>query len=306
MKKLLVLSLLTSLVAHAEEVATTKKDGVKIKSTKSSDKADELITNRRFRAQNGSLSNLSLNASVNYSGGSLNAPLSDERPNLVAAGDAITVSNASAGVSGSYRLNTLNRIGFGASMSMVAPLNNEVRGEENDRELEVFNPFLSYTTMNKFFGVQTVASLSYTQYTFESQRNTGYLNSVQGSLNTMYDFGGSKFSVGFLALYSRNTFDNSDADNLESQNETVWGFLPQAEYVINDTFNLRTIVRSNWYQNNRKDGANDFAQRVVSQSVGLGISLNRDVFLYPNIQFIPQDMRAANTNVGFSANINMF
>jgi hypothetical protein len=313
MKKLLVLTLLTSLAAHAEEVAQSKKDVGKIKAKDKVDKADELITNRRFRAQNGSLSNFSMNTSLSYSGGSLDKPFAADRPNISNAGDTTSIAGLGGSFNGSYRINKLNRVNLGAGLQMLAPFNDTINTsdarakkefEDNRRELDVSNPYLSYTHMNKFLGVQTVFSGGITQYTASNLRDYGYQNSADLSLNTMYDFGGSKFSIGALMVYNRYFFDNDDPALAAAQNETVWGFLPQAEYVINDTFNLRTIVRSNWYQNTRAD--RDFEQRPITQSVGLGISLNRDVFLYPNIQFAYSNLQAANTNVGFTANINMF
>ena len=154
--------------------------------------------------------------------------------------------------------------------------------------------------------MQTISSLGIREYTASNLTDIGYANSIEATVNTMYDFGGSAFSIGALVVYSKYLFDKTDESYDEYQNGVVWGFLPQAEYVINDTFNLRTIVRSNWYQNNNQDGASDFTQRAITQSVGLGISVNRDVFIYPNIQFVNQNMQASNTNIGLTANINMF
>ena len=42
------------------------------------------------------------------------------------------------------------------------------------------------------------------------------------------------------------------------------------------------------------------------QSVGIGWVASRDVWIYPNIQFIPDNLDIKNTNVGVSATINMF
>ena len=196
---------------------------------------------------------------------------------------------------------------------MLAPFNNSIdtkdpRAEEefdkNQGELDVSNPYLSYTHMNKFFGVQTIMSAGITQYTADNLVDYGYQNSVDLSVNTMYNFGGSAFSIGVLGVYSKYFFNKDDEDLQAAQNDVVWGFLPQAEYVINDTFNLRTIVRSNWYQNSKAD--QEFSQRPITQSVGLGISVNRDIFLYPNLQFVVENAQASNTNIGLSANINMF
>tara|TARA_B100001971_G_C18268000_1_gene596003 strand:+ start:3886 stop:4836 length:951 start_codon:yes stop_codon:yes gene_type:complete len=315
LKKIILPIAILSFAAYAEDTAEinkTSKD-VEIKAEKKTDKADELITNRRFRASNGSLSSLSMNTSITYNGGSLEKPFAADRPNISNAGDTTSIAGMSGTVNASYRLNTLNRINLGAGMQMLAPFNNSIdtkdpRAEEefdkNQGELDVSNPYLSYTHMNKFFGVQTIMSAGITQYTADNLVDYGYQNSVDLSVNTMYNFGGSAFSIGVLGVYSKYFFNKDDEDLQAAQNDVVWGFLPQAEYVINDTFNLRTIVRSNWYQNSKAD--QEFSQRPITQSVGLGISVNRDIFLYPNLQFVVENAQASNTNIGLSANINMF
>jgi hypothetical protein len=316
MKKLLLPLAMLSLVAYADETEINKSEKkVEVKKEKKVDKADELITNRRFRAQNGSLSKFSMNTSISYSGGSIDKPFAADRPNISNAGDTTSIAGMSGTFNGSYRINTLNRINLGAGMQMLAPFNDSIdtsdsraqrEFDENRGELEVNNPYLSYTHMNKFFGVQTIFTGGVSQFTASNFTDIGYQNRVYGSINTMYNFGGSAFSIGALAVYDRYLYDGGTYTEAEkgAQADVVWGFLPQAEYVINDTFNLRTIIRSNWYQNSMADS--DFSQRPVTQSVGLGISVNRDIFLYPNLQFVYRNLQAANTNIGLSANINMF
>lgn len=316
-KKFILPMALLSVAAYAEDTAkinTTEKN-VKIKAEKKNDKADELITNRRFRASNGSLSKLSMNTSLTYSAGSVDKPFAADRPNISNAGDTTSIAGMSGTVNASYRLNPLNRVNFGAGLQMLAPFNDTIdtkdaraqkEFDDNRGEMEVNNPYVSYSHFNKFFGVQTILTGSVTQYTAGNFTDLGYQNRVSGSINTMYDFGGSPFSLGVLAVYDRFYYDGGSYSQKEkaSQADVVWGFLPQAEYVINDTFNIRTIMRSNWYQNSMADS--DFSQRPITQSVGLGISVNRDIFLYPNLQFVVEDAQASNTNIGFTANINMF
>ena len=283
---------------------------------KKADKADELITNRRFRAQSGSLSSLSINSSLSYSGGSLQRPFAADRPNIVGAGDVAAIAGLGGSINGNYRITKVDRVGVGAGFQMLAPFhssidetvdaNTRAQFETNKQNLDVADPYISYTRLANFYGVQTVLSAGVTKYTTGNTTDIGYDFSTGLSINTMYDFGGSKFSVGLLALYDRNFFDDDNPAFALRQNETVFGFLPQAEYVINDTFNLRTIVRSHWYQNNRLRPSDKFTKRPVTQSVRLGISISRDVFLYPNVQFAYDNFRASNTNVGLTANINMF
>jgi hypothetical protein len=309
----LLIALSISTYSFAAEKKVEKKETVKAE--KKVDKADELITNRRFRASNGSLSNFSFNTQISYNGGSLDKPFSADRPNISSAGDVTSVAGIVGTINGSYRINKLNRINVGTGVQMLAPFNDSIDTDSADAEeefkdnrgvLDVSNPYASYTHMNKFFGVQTIATAGLTQYTASRDTNLGYQNDVNFALNTMYAVGKTGFSFGALALYTKFFFEDDTYTDKQkkSQADIVWGFLPQAEYIINDTFNIRTIIRTNWYQNTTFD--QDFSQRPITQSVGLGISVNRDVFLYPNIQFAHSNLQAGITNIGFTANINMF
>ncbi len=317
MKSLLIsLFLLGSYSAVGNESSAQVLEGEveKSKETNTTDEADQVITNRRFRASNGSLSDLSMNLNLNYQGGSLNRPLAADRPNLNTAGDTASIAGFSGIVTGSYRLNALNRVGFAAGLQMLAPFNDSIdtdsatarrEFDENQGELDISDPRISYTHMNKFAGIQTIITTEVLQYTAGNFTNTGYQNKASLLVNTMYAVGDTGFSFGAYTLFERNFFDSTQADPAD-QLETVFGFLPQAEYIINDTFNLRTIIRSHWYDNSRAVRSGNFRKRPVTQSVGLGISLSRDIFLYPNFQFAWDNVDSKVTNVGLSANINMF
>lgn len=315
MKKMNSIILGLSLMsASAFAQATQSESNLEVKAKNKADKADEVITNRRFRAQNGSLSRFSLNAALSYSGGSLDKPFSADRPNITAAGDVALIAGAAGTFNGTYRLTKLSRINFGVGAQMLAPFHNNIttsnertKKEFNDNQgdLDIFNPTVSFTTMDKIMGVQTILNAGVINYTAGNLTDAGYDFALDASLNTMYEVGKTGFSFGALVVATRNFFNDSSAGNLARQNETVLGFLPQAEYVINDTFNLRTIIRSHWFQDTRLNPG-EMKNREVTQSVGLGISVSRDVFLYPNIQFAYENLQASNTNVGFSANINMF
>lgn len=313
MKFIMILAL-TCQFALAQDESTTTSTKVEGSESTANDKADEVITNRRFRAANGSLSKLSMNLSLGYSGGSLQKPFDAQRPNLVNSGNTASVASAGGSIGASYRLNKLNRLNLGFGVQMLAPFHDSLDSDDpvakrefrqNQGELDASNPFVSYTNLANIAGVQTISTIGLTHYTAGQATDLGYAQMVSGSVNTMYNFGGSDFSVGALAVAEYNTFDDNDARFQSSQNEVVFGILPQAEYVLDETFNLRTIIRSHWYQNTT-EAPTVYKRRPITQSVGLGISLGRNVFLYPNIQFGWEEIKAENTNVGLSANINLF
>ena len=81
------------------------------------------------------------------------------------------------------------------------------------------------------------------------------------------------------------------------------GVYPFAEYSFTDKLSARTVFGYFNYDKSKTDSS--YSYGTPYQSVGVGISLSRNMYLYPNVQFVPNDVRAERTNVGISANINM-
>ncbi len=312
MKLLLLLSIFSLSLKAQENInqESTELDDINVETEAfENDEADDVITNRRFRAQTGSLSKWSLATSWNYDAGSLEAPFDVERPNLNAAGDINAIQGINGTMNVSYRLTDKDRINLGVGLQMLAPFHsadenvssadvaNELRA--NQGELDFNNPSLTYSRIFKAYGIQNVVSFAFTSYTAGVQVDNGFDYDADIVWNTMIDIGTSGLSVGAYFLYTR-FFNQSQGAPIDMQ----YAILPQMEYVINDTFNLRTIARDWWYQ--RDTTTREFEQLEFTQSVGLGISVTRDVFLYPNIQFLPEDLDSAKTNIGLNANINLF
>jgi hypothetical protein len=293
---------------------STKVDN-KEEKKEGTDKADEVITNRMMRASTGSLSNWSISTAWSYSAGSIEKPLEAERPNLTAAGDNVATQSMSADVGVSYRINPLNRVTFGVGLNSVAPFNKTINTDspaaqkefdENQGRIDVNNPNVSYTRLFKALGVQGWVSATALKYTVGALTDRGYDYYGQVATSTMYEFGKSGFSVGMYGLVRQNFFDKDDESLKARQQLYQVALLPQAEYVINDRLNFRTIIRPWWYQNTRAQKSSEWTTYNFTQSAGIGISVTRNVFLYPNIQWEPENIRADRTNVGLSANINLF
>src|SRR5690606_18324123 len=187
---------------------------------------------------------------------------------------------------------------------------------KHNRELTVSDPSIGYTHLDNFAGWQSVTSLSYTYITNSEQDKAGYNSSAYFGQTFMREVGNTGFSYGAAVTWTRYFHDKAGNVTLSSgdvvsrkslQAENTVGLFPAAEYVINDTFNLRTVFGWQYYSQTRKQAKDDtWNKRKVYQSVGLGISVTRDIFLYPNIQFIPSDIRSDLTNIAISANINVF
>lgn len=275
------------------------------------DEADELITNRRLRASSGSLSKWSAALSFDYSGGAISDPLKPERPNIIAGAENLTLQNFSASVGARYRLTTKDSLSLAIGAFISTPLHdkgarvspgNKEEFKKTNRDLTFADPGIGYTHLDRFMGWQSVSSASFTYITNTEQDRAGYNSNFYLGQTFMREVGKTGFSYGASVSWTRYFHDKTG-----DQAKNTIGLFPAAEYVINDMFNVRTVFGWQYYGQSREDAKDDvWVKRKVYQSVGLGISVSRDVFLYPNIQFIPSRIDARNTNIAISANVNLF
>lgn len=265
---------------------------------------DEVITNRKLRAETGSKNLFSFSAAVGYSGGTINNPMSDVRPNISSAVFDPAQPALSGSLGGKYRLSGLQTLSLDVGVLVRKPFHGDDKKSFSDRTT-VSNPSLTYQTVYQAAGIQNVTSVSGTWTTDEAFREIGDLATIGFGQTAIYDFGGSKFSAGLAFDFSYTIFDKDDLALRESQSDYQFGVYPFAELVLNDSLNLRTVFRPFTYQHVRSEPFGNVVRNVNTQSFGIGISVTRDIFLYPNIQFVLEDIRSERTNVALSANINI-
>lgn len=274
------------------------------------DKADEVITNRMLRAASGSLSRWSGSVNANYSGGSVQKPFAAQRPNITSGADALTLQYMSANAGIRYRINDLNSITAATGIFWNTPFNRTIKTQDKELKKEfnrtkgditVNDPNLIYTNLASLWGFQVQTQFSPTLITNAQQTNQGYRASWDIQTTWMREIGKSDLTLGVSFEWTGYAFSKRNRDLATN----VWQVYPIAEYVINDWLNLRTVFGWQVYQQTRRDDTWTFEKRKVYQSLGTGISVTRDIFLYPNIQFIPSDIRSDRTNIGLSAYINL-
>jgi len=289
-------------------IADAKLNPVK---TTQEDEADQLITNRRLRADSGSLSLWSVSTAFNYQGGSLARPKDALRPNIVKGADALTLQNLTGDVGIKYRMTKLFSLTMSTGVFMTTPFHKTIKTDnsklqknfdENHQKMTVNDPLLKATYVNKFFDVQSVTNLKLTLVTNNQQKLEGYQWSYYLSENIMRQHEGTKLSYGANIAIQTYSFSRQN----DALTDRVFGIYPAIEYEINEKVNFRTAFGTFVYQHLRGDESNTYEKRKVYQSLGLGILLGRDVFLYPNIQYIPSDIRSDRTNIALSTNVNFF
>jgi len=287
--------------------STSKADATKATKNKVDGNIDEEITNARMRAASGSRSKFSMSASLGYDGGSVKDPLSAERPNLSGDPEVLVASEFGGSVSARYRVNKNDSFTFGAGVSYLQPLQDGDKYADAN-EFNVSNPGIGYSRVYKIGSFQTISGVSYTHGTSEGF-DRAELNSIVGLSHTMmHAFKGTNFSAG--VSFGFNIFNNGEIDGLadseDSRNRFSAGIYPMAEYQISDKFVARTVFGYFNFRNTRQNGNTDFRRNYEYQSVGIGWVATRDIWVYPNIQFIPDNLSVDNTNLAVSATMNLF
>lgn len=300
--------------AQAEEQKTTAAESAttaesvmpkgQVEKKEGESDVDEVITNRKLRAETGAKSKYSFSAALSYSGGTVNSPGADTRPNIATGTATPTVPAMGGSLGAKYKLSQLQSLSVDVGIVSRKPFHNDAKKSLRERTT-VSNPSLTYQVVYKAGGIQNVSSVSGTVVTDDFYRELGYQYGADFSQTAIYDFGGSNFSMGLAFTAGVNTFDKNDAALQAMQGDYSFGFYPFAEYVFSDRLNLRTVFRPFTFEHIRSEPFGNVIRNVYTQSVGVGVSVTRDIYLYPNVQFVPEDFRSELTNVGLSANINI-
>lgn len=308
MKTLLAITALTlGLNAYGQEEAATSKakaSEIKTKQNAVEGDIDNEITNAKMRAESGSKSKHSASMSLNYSGGTLDDAFGYNRPALSSAAATTTLTSLSGDINYRYRVSASDSFTAGVGLTWLTP-GYELKQKERDAQIsqqEASNPGVAYSSAYKVAGIQNISSLGLTKFTSkELVEGAKYNGSMYISQTALMDMGTSGWQLGLAADASYYNY----TETLEGQTEYELGFYPFAEYVFSDTLNFRTVYRGNTYGSVRENNM-AFTQLEPTQSMGMGIAATRDIFLYPNVQWVWRDTRQEKTNVAVSATMNFF
>jgi hypothetical protein len=299
--------------SNAEEAKGGSENQLKIedlkpKSLAPGEDVDEVLTNKYMRAQSGSKSKISISNSLNYQGGTVERPLAENRPNITGGTGNTAVASLTDTISAKIAIDQRHAIlgGFGARW--ITPLQgSDTPDSYNGNKTDAYDPYVKYQYVYKWYGVQSVMTTGVTATTQNNLVRQGYVGNAILQQNNAYEFGHTGISLGLLSAAIGAAYDDNSPKFLPGQADYTVGLYPFLEYVINDRLNIRTISGVWVFEHLRSEPrAATLFKDTIYQSVGLGISISRDVFLYPNIQIIPEDIRADRTNVALAATVNLF
>lgn len=267
---------------------------------------DDEITNARLRATTGSKKKWSFAGGFGYSGASIKNPTSTERPQLNDGQASADPVSASADLSIKYRMTENDALNFGFGMSYTPEYTkNKITGEKAKANLGASNPYVSYTRAFKAADVQHVLSASLSKYTLPEDvddKKLAYSTSVSHTM--MAPIGNSKAELGLYTFIGGELYSEANPSSTDGRTAYQFGLNPIFEYAFSDTVSFRTVSR--WLTWTVLD--NDYERGYlagITQSMGVGFAVSRDIYLYPNMQWKWSQVNADQTTVGFSANINL-
>jgi hypothetical protein len=285
---------------------------------------DDEITDARMRATLGSKSRFSFKSELSYSGGSVTDPFNSIRPNYRASATLESLTSLSGNVGMNYRATDKDNIGFGTGITITDPLHGDIVKNADDTRYgkkgkttarySVSTPYLSWSRGYRALDTQMISSVTYGHATDDDSVNSlkmiGY---VSFSQTVLANFGASKWTGGASVTVQKYGYSEAINDpsvkaletaGIVRRTDVAFGLFPFAQYSFDKTFSFRTVF--GYFQFARYENYSDTYQMEPYQSVGVGVSLTRDIYLYPNVQFTPKDIRSDRTNVALSANINLF
>jgi hypothetical protein len=272
---------------------------------------DDEITNQRLRATLGSKSKWSVRTASAYQGGSVKKPFDAERPNYRGAVATNTATFFTADIAVKRRLGDMDSLNFGTGLTLFKPfhrtLDEATNSGSGSRNATVSNPYLEYNVAYKMGNLQASTALTYVhhanKFDVDDVKSTGMFDISQTIIGEVTN----KLSLGAAISISKTFYKgSSDFDGQgNAKVELDPGLYPFAEYMFNDKYSFRTVFGYFQFQEFANDKGK-FRQLTPYQSMGIGISMSRDVYIYPNIQFTPKEISSDRTNLGISANINIF
>ena len=252
---------------------------------------DTDITDAKLKADAGSLSKYSLKFNLSYYGPMVGDLGAKDQPNPDGS-----ISPHATAISGSfggrYRIDSASSISMGTGMKANHPFHGMDRFDIND-------PFLGYDRLIRFGDLQMRMSPSVSYITTPEYKDAGEYAGMGYDTSLIYNLGTSHMALGLDAslgyyLYGRD-YRNSD----RSANQYTVSTYPTFKYNFTDKLNINTSVKLAWANFRRAHDKNQLIPQTISQRLGVGYALTRDIYLFPYLNFYPNSFTQDSTTLNF-------
>lgn len=258
---------------------------------------DKEITDIKLRASSGAKSKYSASFILNYAGSSLSKPTDDQRPNIGKKPYSEKV-NLSGTVGLRYRINKNKSIFLGGGLSQARPFHKPT----SEEKLGIETPQLAFNnTFAPIENLQMSSSVRAYLITEDGRRAMGESSMFGYALTAYNRIGESRFDGGMMLTAAASVFDKSMA----GQQDYSFGLSPSLQFNKGGWYNFYTSVQLFNYFHMRSEPDFKFTKGLMTQSLGAGIAVRRDIYLSPYVTFEPENIAAKKTSVNLSTTINL-
>jgi hypothetical protein len=253
---------------------------------------NEQITDAKLKAEEGSFSRYSLKFNLSYYGPTLNDFSAADQPNVDKAVGPYSTSLGGS-MSGRYRISSTRTISMGTGMKANHPFHGMDRFDMN-------NPYLSYDMSTRIGGVQMRNSPGVSIITIPNYTQVGEYGAINWDNSLVYDLGRSRFAVALdtglgYFLYNRG-YEKKDG-KAARYNLSV---APSLKYNFTDKFSMNTSFGFSFWNPRQVASQATMWNRTVTQRIGFGYALTRDVYFAPYFNFYPSRIASDTTTLNFS------
>jgi hypothetical protein len=256
------------------------------------------ITDAKLKADGGSLSRYSLKFNLTYAGGVLSNLSEKDQPNPDGTlGSFQTSLGGSMGAR--YRIDSKSTVGISTGVKMIHPFHGAER-------TDLTNPSLTYDRSFRAGSVQMKNTPGFVYRTVPEFTRAGQYGMIYDNHSMVYDIGKSGFSIGVdMALgaymYSRD-YEKTDG----KAGRYTFEFNPNLKYNFNDKTAMVTQTQISWWNPRARDDQFALLNRTVTQKLGLGHAVTRDIYLNPYLNFYPQHLAWSGVTLNMTTIFSVF
>ncbi len=265
--------------------------------------------NDRMQAVFGSSDLWSGRFDLTYEGGSLERPLSNERPNFRGDNEKYSDVNLSGILGVKYQFHPKRYLFLGGGFRIARPFHETFQAAfDGNQNFDIYDPYLEYGQVDSFWGQTHYWTLAYVYESTSFARNK--LGMVGKAIaDDTLNFGpywGDQWNFE-LYLYSEyNFYKDENFVSVNNDNsrrtEVMLAPYPSINYSLNSKWTLRTLF--GWFEFKKYRGDVNFNQVEPYQTFGVGYAYTKFTYIYPYIQLTPKNVRADRTvtaiNIKFS------
>jgi hypothetical protein len=253
---------------------------------------DQNITDAKIKADAGSLSRYSLKFSLSYFGPPVGDLSNKKQPNPDGSIGSFDTALQGA-ISGRYRLSKQSAISLGTGMGARTPFH----GTE---QVDVKNPFIGIDRTGRLGDVQMRNQISLEVATYPEYRDVAQWGTLDYKSSLVYNFGTTPWAVGLDSSINYFMYEREYIKADRSAGRYTVAFYPELKYNWSDKLNVYSSVAIKFANPRERSNEWDMLNKTLTQRVGLGYAVSRDIYLAPNLNFYPDNANLNSTTFNFA------